>query len=283
MSYLPHRVLYIFSDFLYLVIYKLIGYRQEVVRGNLKNSFPDKDLSDIKSIEKKFYMHFCDLIVESIKMFSLTTAELNKRAILLNAEVVDEYFEKGQSILITGGHYQNWEMNGCILGQQLKHDVVGIYTPMSNSFFNEKFLESRGKFGIDLLSNRQVRLGLEGNKDRITATIFATDQSPTHSKKVYWTRFLNQETAILIGTEKFSREYNYPVVFISVSKVRRGYYEMRAEVLVHDPSQMKEGEISEIHTRRLEKDILNAPQFWLWTHKRWKRKRKPDEIPGRVT
>ncbi|MFM9944987.1 MAG: lysophospholipid acyltransferase family protein, partial [Bacteroidia bacterium] len=241
---------------------------------NLENSFPDKSKQEILKIEREFYSHFFDLIVESIRLFSIGEKELTERNKMLNPEVMNALFDEGKSVILTGGHFNNWETGAAILGAQLKHLVIGIYAPLSNPFFNSKILKSRERFGMEMLSKKIVKAGFEKNKDQLTATIFATDQSPTHSKSVHWTTFLNQPTAVLLGSEIYAKEYNYPVVFIYVTKVKRGYYEIEAKVLEKNPAETKDGELTEKHTRWLEAQIRETPQYWLWTHKRWKRKLK---------
>ena len=277
LSWLPLKLLYVLSDFLYLVLYKGFKYRQKVVRNNLVNSFPGKSIDEIIKIEQKFYSHFCDLIVESIRLFSISEKELGQRCKILNPEILDQFYDRGKSLIIVAGHYNNWEMTAAIMGTQVKHQMIGIYTPMSNKFFDRKFLKSRERFGLKMVANKLVKEGFEGNKERLTATLFATDQSPTHSKRVHWTSFLNQFTAVFLGAERFAREYDFPVLYGHVNKIRRGYYETEVVVLENDPIQTPEGEITEIHTSRLEKQIKRTPQYWLWTHKRWKRKMKESD------
>lgn len=276
---MPLNFLYPLSDFLYLVLYKGLKYRQKVVRTNLLNSFPGKSKKDIIKIEEKFYSHFCDLIVESIRLFSISKKELERRSKLINPEVINQLYNAGKSLILVAGHYNNWEMSATFLDAQVKHHIVGIYTPMSNEFFDKKFLNSRERFGMKMLSKKIVKEGFEKNKETLTATLFATDQSPTFSKRVHWTMFLNQPTAVLLGSERFSREYDFPVIYIYVSKPKRGYYEMEARILEKNPAQTRPGEITEKHTSWLEKQIEETPQYWLWTHKRWKRKMKEgDEL-----
>ena len=274
LSFLPLNVLYILSDFLYAVLYKTFRYRKKVVRRNLLNSFPEKSIREIKKIEQKFYSHFCDLIVESIRLFSISERELAQRNKIVDAKILDQFFERGRSVIVVAGHYNNWEMAATISDAQVKHHMVGIYTPMSNKFFDNKFLKSRQRFGLEMISKKLVKEGFEEKKEVLTGTLFATDQSPTYSKRVHWTRFLNQTTPVLLGAERFSREYNFPVIYAYLKKRGRGYYEMEFALLENDPVQTQDGEITEKHTRWLEKQINETPQYWLWTHKRWKRKMK---------
>ena len=276
-SMLPLFILYRVSDGMYWVFYRLIGYRKKVVRKNLTQSFPEKSITEIKKIESAFYRHFCDLVIESVRLFSSPEKELKKRNILLNPELPDRYFAEGKSILLIGGHFNNWETSAAILSKQVKHHVVAIYAPLSNPFFEKKIQESRGRFGMELLSMKRVKAGFEENKDKTSAFIFATDQSPTHSKSVHWTRFLNQPTAVLTGTERFAREYDYPILFCYIRKVKRGYYEAEFKTLEDHPASTSEGEITERHVRWLEEQIRELPQYWLWTHKRWKRTMKDGE------
>lgn len=173
-------------------------------------------------------------------------------------------------------------MAATISGMQVKHHMVGIYTPMSNKFFDNKFLKSRQRFGLEMISKKLVKEEFEENKKLLTATLFATDQSPTYSKHVHWTSFLNQTTPVFLGAERFSREYDLPVLYAYLKKIRRGYYEMEIVLLENDPMQTHEGEITEKHTRWLEKQIRETPQHWLWTHKRWKRKMKEGDRLYRV-
>ena len=277
LSILPFWFLYGLSDVLYFLLYRCLSYRKAVVRTNLENSFPHKTSKEIGQIEKAFYKHFCDLIVESIRLFSISESELKRRNKVLNPEALNQLYDEGRSVILVGGHFNNWETGAAILSSYVKHHIVGIYAPLSNPFFNAKILKSRERFGMEMLSKKSVKEGFESNKSILTATIFATDQSPTHSKNVHWTTFLNQPSAVLIGAERFAKDYDYPLVFVYIKKVKRGYYELEGKLLDKNPNKTKEGELTEFHTRWLENQIIETPQFWLWTHKRWKRKMKAGE------
>jgi KDO2-lipid IV(A) lauroyltransferase len=277
LSWLPLNVLYVLSDLLYLLLYKVFKYRQKVVRNNLVNSFPGKSIKEIIRIEQKFYSHLCDLIVESISLFSISEKELAQRCKLLNPEILDQFYEQKKSLIIVAGHYNNWEMTATIMSTQVKHQAIGIYTPMSNKFFDRKFLKSRERFGLKMVSKKLVKEEFENNKERLTATLFATDQSPTFSKRVHWTIFLNQCTPVFLGAERFAKEYDLPVLYAYVNKIKRGYYETKIVVLENEPARTSDGEITDKHTGRLEQQIKETPQYWLWTHKRWKRKMKESD------
>lgn len=273
LSLLPLPILYRLSDCLYFIVYYGIKYRKTVVFSNLKNSFPDKSTAEITLIAKGFYQHFCDLIIEAIKMFSISATELKERCSIINPELMENYAAQGKSLIIPAGHYNNWEMAATACNHQIPHQPIGIYAPLKNKFINEQIRLSRARFGMELLPKRSIKLGFEKNKDRLVAMLFAADQSPTLARAAYWTTFLNQETGVMVGPEKYAKKYNFPVVFVKIVKLKRGYYTFEFIPLEDNPATTKFGEISEKHTRILEEIIIENPQYWLWSHKRWKRKK----------
>jgi KDO2-lipid IV(A) lauroyltransferase len=274
LSFLPFWALQRMSDFLYYIMYYLVGFRKKVVYQNLSNSFPEKNNKEIIQIAKKFYRHLCDLIVESVKLFSISREEVINRCKFVNPELLDFFYEQNRSIIIVAGHYNNWEIFAQSCNLQMKHQAVGIYTPLTNPYFEKKFSASRGRYKVVLLQKNDVKEYFRTNSDQLLAVVFGTDQSPSSgTKRVYWTTFLNQETAVMYGSEKYAREYNFPVIFARMIKVKRGSYEIRFELLEENPATSDYGVITEKHTRALEKQILEQPEFWLWTHRRWKRKK----------
>ena len=277
LSYLPFNILYYISDFLYFLLYKVFKYRKNVVRINLQNSFPEKTPLEIKYIERGFYRHFCDLLIESIKLFSISKEELGSRINLTNPDVLDRFYNEGKSVIIVGSHINNWEFGAAILNTQVKHQIIGYYAPLSSKFFEVKILTSRRKFGMEMISNKKVKEGFEKHRTGLTGNIFFSDQSPTHNKYVHWTIFLNQPTAVPLGAERYAKDYNYPLVYMYITKLSRGHYEMELRVLEENPTETLPGEITEKHVRWLEDRIVKDPQFWLWTHKRWKRKIKEED------
>lgn len=276
LSFLPLPVLHTVSTFLYYLLYRLAGYRKEVVSRNLKNSFPDKTPMEIEKIMRRFYRHFFDIIVESIRVFSMPKEELIARCKILNPEIFDPFYESGKSVLIIAGHYNNWELAALSFDLQIEYQCAAPYQLLKNAFMNKKLQQSRERFGIEFFPKKETRSYFQNNRERRLAIMFAADQSPTFSKRVYWTQFLNQETAVLFGSEKYAKDYNYPAVFARINKAKRGYYEVVFEIVDDNPAASPHGEITEKHTRMLEKQILEDPAYWLWTHKRWKRKKNAD-------
>jgi KDO2-lipid IV(A) lauroyltransferase len=276
-SALPFFVLHGVSNVLYVAFYYFPGYRKKVVLKNLRNSFPDKSEKEIQDICKKFYKHFSDLIVESIKTFTITKRQVLKRVKCINPEVLDKYFDQHKTVMIAGGHLNNWELFAVAVDNLVKHKAVGIYKPLTNKFFDKKMQVTRGKYGLILLAIKKVKQFMDDNLNNPMGIIFAIDQSPSNPENAYWMRFLNQDTGVAYGIEKYAREYNYPVVYGRINKVKRGYYTFEFFDITDNPKEMKHGEIIERTTHLLEKDIIAAPQYWLWTHKRWKH-RMPDKF-----
>tara|TARA_Y100000739_G_C20524683_1_gene425914 strand:+ start:279 stop:1040 length:762 start_codon:yes stop_codon:yes gene_type:complete len=253
-------------------MYKVIGYRKNVVLSNLKNSFPEKNKKELQKIMSDFYHHLCDIIIESLKGFTISEKDLKKRMIIKNPEFSNSFAKKGQSIIFIGGHYNNWEICAQAFSMYSNHKCIGIYKPLSNKFLNDKIYKSRSKYGLNLVSMKKTKKSFEQG-DEAKAIVFGSDQNPSNPKNAYWLKFLNQDTAVLFGAEKYAKEFNWPVVYVSIRKVKRGYYEAEYSLITDKPTQQPYGKITEEFTKRLEKDIINEPQYWLWSHKRWKHKR----------
>ena len=271
-SLLPYSILYFFSDILYFMIYNIIKYRKNVVYTNLKNSFPEKSTKEVKEIMRKFYHHFCDVIVESCKGFTISEKELSKRVNIKNPELSNFYAKNDQNIIFIAGHYNNWEICAQACPIYSKHKCIGIYKPLKEKFLNDKINLSRSKYGLRLISMLQVKKYFK-EENYPKAIIFSTDQNPASVKNAYWLDFLNQDTAVLFGAEKYAVEYNCPVIYASINKVKRGFYEVEYSLVTDNPKEEKYGYITKDFTKRLENDIINQPQYWLWSHKRWKHKR----------
>jgi Kdo2-lipid IVA lauroyltransferase/acyltransferase len=276
-SYLPYPVLYLLSDGLYVVIYKMVGYRKHVVLKNIINSFPERSTEEHHQIEKKFYRHLCDLIVESIKVFTISEKEVKKRMKILNPEFIDRFYDQGKSVILAGGHYNNWELFAVAIDAPLKHKSVAIYKPMSNLFFDEKMRSTRGRYGLRMISTKATKEEFE-KKDSLRVIIFGIDQFPGSHRNCYWANFLNQDTAMIFGAEKYAKEYNYPVLSGRINKVKRGYYTFEFTDAIETPLTTSYGEITERINHLLEKDIIALPQFWLWSHKRWKLPRPVEQV-----
>lgn len=279
-SLLPFPILYAVSDVLAFLMYYVVGYRKKVVMENLRNSFPEKSEKERIAIAKKFYHHLCDLALESLKIFTISEKDAKARVLYSGTEIMQRYFEKGRSIIVAMAHYNNWEMVAVTVDQAIPHQACAIYKPLTNQYFDKKMLSSREKYGIKMIHLKKVkRVFEEMKRDKVlSATHFLIDQAPSYHSTPHWMTFLNQETGVLAGTERFAKDYNYPVVFLDVQKPRRGYYTCRFIDAFSDPESTKEGEITEKTNQMLEEYIIAKPEFWLWSHKRWKRKKNEPKV-----
>ena len=271
LSYLPLRVLYVISDFMFLFIFYIIKYRRKVVKQNLKNSFPGKTDKELNKIEREFYHHFSDLIFEIIKLTSISEGNLRERVIFTNPELFEKY--KEVSIVLAVSHYGNWEWGISGISLNTEQKMMGVYKKLNNLFFNDFMNKNRAKFGADLVEINGTFRYLIKNKNNPKIIGLLADQSPTKNDSNYWTTFLNQETSVYLGPEKISKKFNYPVLFCSMKKVKRGYYEVLIEELCTNPEKTTEGEITSLYLRKVEEKINESPEFWLWTHRRWKHKK----------
>lgn len=269
-SWLPYSMLYLLSDVLYFVLFILTGYRKKIVLENLRNSFPDKSEHEILVIAKNFYSYLCDTMMESVKNFTISPAEAKRRCTFKDSSIFDKYYAENQSIVIVMGHFGNWELSGLSMALSHPFPLQVIYHPLTNPYFDNLFSKMRARFGTKLIAMNNTFKEMVKSKGDLTATVFIADQTPHNAFAAYWTRFLCQETGVFEGPEKIAKKMNYPVIFAAVKRIKRGYYEVHLDLLVQDSANTKYGEISELHTRKLEQDILEQPETWLWSHKRWK-------------
>ena len=270
---LPMRVLYLLSDLLYLLVYRIVGYRVKVTRRNLEASFPDRSTDELRKLERRFYHHFCDYIVETIKMAHISLEEIQQRAYIENIEVADKLMDEGHRCLILAmGHYGNWEWYSASTTVFREVKMYQIYRPLKNLAVDKLFINLRTRFGsFGIKKNDTFRDIVKLKRDKVrTIVIFLADQTPSRGNLHYWTTFLNQDTPMLTGAERIARKLNLPVLFLDVQKLRRGYYTLEIKLLSESPKDMPENQLTEEYTRLLEQMIRRAPAYWLWTHKRWK-------------
>lgn len=270
-SVLPFPLLYLVSDVLYFLMYHVVGYRKNVVYTNLKKSFPEKTEEEIKSLCKKFYKHLCNLTLEIFKGITISKKSMLKRCVFSPEvqAVFSKFSDEKKSIILVMGHLGNWEWAGNSFSLVCKQQLYVLYKPLSNKYFDRLIYHARTRFGTKLIAVNNTYSEMLRTKNEVKAVAFIADQaSPPES--AHWTTFLNQETTIFKGTEKIARKLNYPVVYGSVKKIKRGYYKVFVEVLSENPANTKDGEISELHTKKLERDIIEQPEFWVWSHRRWK-------------
>jgi KDO2-lipid IV(A) lauroyltransferase len=277
LSLLPFFLLYRLSDLLFVVIYYIVHYRRKVVNTNLAKAFPEKTEEERRLIAHKFYRNFCDLIVEGIKITTISPEELQKRLKVTGTEGISKLYEQGRSAMTTLGHCGNWEMAGLAASYEVKHHSIAIYRPLNNKYFDSFIKRTRARFGMELVAHNRSRQILSLLDKQTILYHFITDQTPQNAKGAYWTIFLNQDTPIYMGAEKVAKMTNMPVFYCKILRVKRGYYSLEVQEVVMDPSICAPNEITEIHTRLLEENIREQPDNWLWSHRRWKR-RKPEKL-----
>jgi KDO2-lipid IV(A) lauroyltransferase len=269
---MPFPLLYAFSDFLFFILFRVVGYRRKVVLNNLKNAFPEKGIQELRKIEKKFYKHFCDLIVESIKGFTISEKEALKRMTYTNTEILDDLAKKNKSITFIGGHFGNWELLAVTISQTVPHTVKALYTPLKGEYWDNKITTSRSRFGLKMFKIQEIKALRDSLKGELSGVIFGSDQSPSNPQKAYWVKFLNQDTGVQFGAEKNAKDFDTAIIYGAITKKKRGYYNTELVQLFEDVKDLEYGAIIESFSEVLEEKIKENPQYYLWTHRRWKHK-----------
>jgi KDO2-lipid IV(A) lauroyltransferase len=270
LSLLPLPILLFFARLSYYLLYYVVGYRKRVVRENLLQSFPEKKIDEIIQIEKSFFRYLADVIFEIVKLSTISEAELRKRVKFNNLEAIEAYFKRGESTLACTGHYGNWELCMLALGLNLSAPEYVIYKPLANEVFENWFQKWRTRFGNIFVPMRQTLRQVIATKNIPKMFCFASDQTPVREETQYTLHFLNQPTAVLLGLEKIALQTNWPIFYFDVIRVRRGYYEVNIQPLCLDPKSTQGHEITDKFFELLNKTIQNKPDFWLWSHRRWK-------------
>ncbi|MFM2135746.1 MAG: hypothetical protein RL021_1146 [Bacteroidota bacterium] len=275
-SLLPFPLLYLLSDFLFLIVYYAVPYRKKLVLENLRRSFPEKAESELLAIRREFYRHFCDLVVESLKTFSASPQSIRSRVELVNLELIDRLYKEGRSVILATGHYANWEWPAITLPFHSAHTATGIYKKLSNPFFDRKLQQSRSRFGLKLMSTKEVAQFFAAHEKACCTYGFINDQSPSDPRRGHWFRFLNQDTCLLMGVESYAVKYDFPVVYVVITKKRRGHYRLEYRMVSEHPRTEPKYAITEACSRINESIIRQSPAYWLWTHRRWKHKKVSD-------
>ncbi len=278
LALLPLQVLYLLSWLARILLYHVIRYRRGVVAENLRNAFPEREKEELLKIEKQYYTHMCDLIAETIYQSGMSASEVRKRVVYANPEVVEQYYRQGKHVAGMLGHCNNWEwMYGFPLLTNLQ--CIVIYRPVRNRVFDRVMLKLRSRFGADLVPMRVApkRIFHYDREGVRTITAFIADQSPPPGSTPKWLTFLNRETAFYSGPEVIARKMNMVAVYFKMKKVRRGYYEFEFVPLTVNAGEIAEGDLIRAYVAELEQHINEEPAHWLWSHRRWKRKREATE------
>ena len=276
-SLLPLRVHYFISDLMFWLLYGLLGYRRKVVYSNIKSSFPEKSEEELRKIERGFYHFFCDYIVETVKLMTISQEEMKRRIVFRNAELVDEIMGSGQSIALYLGHYCNWEWVSSIPLWLNPNAWCGqVYHPLENKDFDKLFLKIRERMGANCIAMQDTLREVVKHKRENQPIIigYISDQVPYWTNIHHWVNFLHHDTPVLTGTERIVHRMGHAVLYLDIQRVRRGYYEAEFKLVTRDSQKMKDFELTDIYFEMLEKSIRRSPEFWLWSHNRWKRTRE---------
>jgi Kdo2-lipid IVA lauroyltransferase/acyltransferase len=269
-GFLPFPLLYKFSDFLAFILRKVIKYRRAVIVKNLVSTFPGLSKNELNPIINKCYLNLSDIILEGIKAFTISRKQVLARHRILNPEILHPYLEAGKGVICVTGHYGNWEWGALSPGLYLEDKIVAFYKPIQNKWIDNFVRKTRARYNTVLAPIRETTKTFEKNKGLPVVYIMAADQSPSNREMAYWVNFLGRETAFLHGPEKHARINNYPVFYVAIRRVKRGYYELKLLNLAEDPSSLPNGRITRLYAEQLEILINEDPSNWLWSHKRWK-------------
>ncbi len=279
LSYLPLSFLYLFSDFAYFILYRLLKYRKEVVRDNLSNSFPNKSIEELRRIEKAFYKHFCDTFIESLKSLTISNKEAKTRFNVINPELAQKYYNLNKSITLYSAHQGNWEWLG-YLPLYVSHQMTSFYQPLSSHYFDQLMLQIRRRFGVICIESSKGYRTLTKLKDEgiLTMNIIIGDQSPMNNSSKYWIQFLHQNTAFLIGADRIAKKSEHVVLFPCYTKIKRGYYQIELKLITDQEISKSGTEVMDKYAEQLETAIQNSPEMWLWSHRRWKLKMEESNL-----
>lgn len=272
LSLLPFRVLYALSDLGYVLLYHIIGYRKAVVFKNLRNAFPEKSEDERRQIARRFYRFLPDLLVEAIKMRSISADQVEKRMMMYQTEELERHFRAGKGVIAVTAHYGNWELGIHRISLFTEHPALIIYKPLNNKSFDTVYNGIRSRFGAVMVPMKLTLRKIIAYRHQPHISVFVADQTPGRSDSHYFINFLNQKTPVYTGVEKIARATGFPVVFCHIDRVKRGHYCCKFTTLVEEPATVPVHGITDIHNKFTEDIIRSKPELWLWSHRRWKTK-----------
>lgn len=277
-SILPFRLLYLFSDFVCFLVYHIFSYRKKVVRQNIAMALPHLSEQERLVIEKKFYHHLCDMFLEMVKTMNISQKEMERRFVFTNLDLYLDLEKKGKSIALLCAHYASYEW-AVSMNYHITFTGYGVYKKINNKYFDSLIKKIRSRFKAPLITTRETIPTIDRNAKTNHLAVYglASDQSPQASKAYHWAKFMGIETPVHTGAEMLAKRFDMNVIFLRNKRIKRGYYEATFELMAENPKEVPNYEISEDFLRRVEKQIYEAPEFYLWTHKRWKHKKPSDQ------
>ncbi len=277
-SGLPLPLLYLFSELIYLLLRYVLHYRSQVIMKNLQASFPEKDNNDLLRIRNSFYRHLSDVVVESLKTLTISEQDLNRRVRLVNPEVINHFYNQGQSVIAATAHQGNWEWMLVSCSAQLPFHVDAVYQQLNNSFFDQLMRKMRSRFGAEPIEKSSSFRTMVKHRKLTCITAMVSDQLTRNLQHRYETTFLHQPTSFYSGPERIALKLKQPVIFVNMQRRKRGYYDVIFELIDAPPFQTEPHFITEQYVRKVERAILERPAEWLWSHNRWKQKRQSHQV-----
>lgn len=273
--FVPFWLLYRLSDGLAFLLYRVIGYRRQVVWDNLRRSFPEKTTSDLAEIARETYRNLTDVMLETLKSYTMSVPAIHHRCPVRNPEVVNQYLDRGQSVILSGAHYGNWEYTGITMPPLFHGTAVTAFKAIANPYMDRYVNHTRERTGMVMVSMDDTFAAMRRREQEGLPSVYIllADQSPSNRKGAHWVEFLGQDTASLPGVDVLARRFKFPVLFYEVRRVRRGFYEVYFSEICTDPTVATEASITRAFAETLEAVIRQRPEPWLWSHKRWKMQR----------
>lgn len=274
-SILPFRILYLVSDGVFVLLYYIIGYRKKTVTQNLRLAFPEKSEKEIATIRKAFYRHLSDMFLEMAKTMTISESELKKRFKIINPEELNRLVSLNKSIILMFGHYASWEWS-IVLQHYINLKTLAVYKPLANKYFNNLVKRIRSKFNTDLISTKETVSTINDHEARNIKTLigFLSDQSPRRTKDVYWGEFMGIKVPCFTGAERLAKKLDLTTAYLKVTKIKRGFYEAKIMTLAENPNAYKDYQLTDMFLREVEKQIYEDPEYYFWTHNRWKHRDK---------
>lgn len=275
----PFWMLYSLSDFFAFFFHRIIRYRRSVILGNLTRCFPNSTADERNKIAKDFYLNFTDIFIESLKGLSISKADLLKRYEMIWQDMPPQFNHQPRQFVASAGHFSNWEWGVLSMAIYFKgHNVLGIYKQISNKKIDDYLRKLRGQYGMVLAPTYLTRTVVPRYAEKPMVMFLVGDQNPSNPKKGFWVPFFNEPVSTLAGIELYAKQFNMPVYYFKIDRIKRGYYQIKAELLIENPAGFAPGEITALYMQRIENHIIENPSQWLWSHKRWKHK-LPEGVP----
>lgn len=273
MSYLPLPVLYGLADIFYFILKYIVRYRIHVIKTNINKAFPTYSATQKEILIRDYYHFLADLMAENIKGLSISNSEIDKRVKYEGVEVLQKYWKEGRNVSIMTGHNCNFEWMLMTINKYLPQTVYSFYVEISNPYFRKLMLNNRTRHGLQLLQAKNASSFYKDDSIQNFANIFAADQSPSNIEKAIWAKFMQQDTAFVMGAYKYSLQKNCAVVYMAIKRVRRGYYIIQFTEMMPSLQSVDVHSFLQQYIQALENTIQQQPAFWLWSHRRWKHKK----------